>query len=160
MKDRLSTIGGLVLAVVIFGTCNYVPARSDYSWADSYTQNAEAAGWKRVHVSRNYVDPSRPWTILSPPPVGLYFIKPSSFALMADGSRRVEVLTATRTKPPIEESESLEAFNCRDQTYAYLEFRTGTSRKVNESPEWHAISTQYSAEPPATSLMNAVCGTS
>jgi hypothetical protein len=160
MMARLQTFFGLLIGASLFGACTVMPLRSDYTWADSYTRSAEERGWRLVHTSRNYNDLSRPWTIITPPPVGLFFIEPSSVSRLPDGSRSVRTLTAHRTQPPIEEFEGIDFYDCRNRRFAFQRSRAGSSASTEANLEWRPVDRPGDPDTPSAALLAAVCSPS
>lgn len=154
VKSYLQSALGILIALVFFGACTVMPARSDYTWVNSYTQKATSQGWKLVYTQKNYIDITRPWTIFNHPPVGLYFIKPGSIKVMPNNIRQANELSAHRSKPPIEESEGVAAFDCQNRRFGYLQVGSGPSKIV---PDWTPVSGEYATENPAAAMLAYVC---
>jgi hypothetical protein len=106
--------------VVIFGVCNVMPAKQDYDWAPDYISRAEAKGWQLVYVQRNYVDLGKPWEFFNNPPVGLFFVDWKTQTTLRDGRRAIATLSASRSRPPTETFNAIDAYDCSGRTYAFV----------------------------------------
>ena len=141
MKERLKSIAAIVCGLLVFGACNVMPLRSDYTWASSYAGKVQVNGWRFVFEDRSgSIDITRPWQIIWPPPYAVYFIRPDTIELLPQNQRRVGTLEAYRSRPPIEEFESIRVFDCDGARYHILETRFRGKTSSGGALEWHPIS--------------------
>jgi hypothetical protein len=138
MRNQLQSVGSVVIAVLIFGACNVLPARSDYAWPESYVPIAQQRGFRLVLTQSLGGALARPWTLLNNPPSGLYFIAPDTLALTAVGDRRIETLFLSRSNGQVEQFESTDVFDCRGSRMHTLSVPSG-GRNSSGGGEWGPV---------------------
>jgi hypothetical protein len=125
-EKKLTILG--ILLLVSGGISLY--ARADYTWASSVIKKTESKGWHLVSKQDNISFLSRPWTIIKPPVLGVWFINPKRIMRVDEDIVVAEVLRTQRQADGSTESEAyVNIFDCQN----YQAFSPDDITKVRQA---------------------------
>ena len=120
-------IGLAVLAAIAFFVWR------DYAWADSVISKYQPKGWAPAARQENVIYLHKPWTIIKPPAIGVWFVRFESMMRLTDDIAVAEVMNVDR-----EEGVSVyfELFDCRKmRTVIFTDYEKIRGRPL-ESLDW------------------------
>jgi hypothetical protein len=85
----------LVAAACYVVGCNVLDARADYDWAPAIAAKVAPEGWTPVASRANFVDITRPWTIVKTPTTTLFFVARAKRRVYTQNLIGIPVLFAT-----------------------------------------------------------------